>query len=572
MLSVLIVEDGDTDRLLLRHLLQKLGHRVLEAAHGSQAVDIYHAQRPDLVLMDVMMPVMDGLEATRLIKRAAGDELVPIIFLTSLQDAESLSKCLAAGGDDFLSKPYNRIVLAAKIDAFARMRSMHRTLQIQRDEIARHHQRLLAEQEIAKRVYDKVAHAGCLRDLPNVRYSMSPLSVFNGDVALAAIGPGGNLMLLLGDFTGHGLAAAIGAIPLAQTFYTMVAKGCEFRDIIAELNSKLRASLPVDIFCCAVMLELDCRRGALRIWNGGLPDAILYRRDGSVRRLPSRHLPLGIASDEQFDRQVESMAVGPGDEILLWTDGILEARNGDGEMFGEQRLRAAVDAAAAPEAVYGMVAAAVRDFVGAERPSDDLALLAVSIPGFDEFEALLGEAPSDTGTLVDWSLSYVLNPDSLREHNPVPLLFGTLSDVANLRSCGAVLYVVLVELYNNALEHGVLALDSGLKSGPEGFSEYYRVRDQRLRALREGFIRFDLCCRGDNNGGVVSITVSDSGRGFDVQRTVDGTDGYAGRGLALLRQLCRRVEHRDNGRQTTVDVVWQHGRDGMTSSGVDPVA
>lgn len=566
-LTVLIAEDGAADRLLLRRLLTHLGHRVLEAEDGVQAVEIFQAERPDMVLMDALMPRMDGFEATRRIKQYAGDELVPIIFLTSLHDAEALSHCLAAGGDDFLTKPYNRIILAAKIDAFARMRSMHSTLQHQRDEIAGHNHRLLTEQEIAKRVYDKVAHAGCLRELPNIRYNMSPLSVFNGDVALAGIAPSGNLMVLLGDFTGHGLAAAIGAMPLAQTFYTMVNNGFELREVVAELNAKMRASLPVGVFCCAALMELDLRRGCLRFWNGGLPEGLLYRcKEGRAENLPSRHLPLGIVEDARFDRTVETVSIAVGDQIMWWTDGILEARNAAGEMFGEQRLREVVSAGPSAHA-YDRVVRAVRDFIVRQAPADDLSMLAVTVPRGDCFvlPAVHGESP-EQGRPVNWQSCLQLNAESLRDTNPVPRLLSQLSEVAQLRALRGTLSTVLAELYSNALEHGVLGLDSRLKSNPVGFGEYYRERQQRLQNLKQGFVRFDLHCRGDNNGGVVTIAVSDSGDGF--AHLLDSrAGGYSGRGLRLLKELCQRVEHSEGGRTVTVELAWQ--RHGALASDTD---
>lgn len=128
-LTILIADDNFTDRMILSAITRREGHTVLEAENGDEAVQSYAAARPDLVLMDALMPVMDGMEAAREIRRIAGDELVPIIFLTSLQDAESLAECLDAGGDDFLSKPYSRVILQAKIKAFGRMRAMHHALQ-----------------------------------------------------------------------------------------------------------------------------------------------------------------------------------------------------------------------------------------------------------------------------------------------------------------------------------------------------------------------------------------------------------------------------------------------------------
>src|SRR3989338_10777786 len=121
-LTILIVEDSALDRMLLATIVSRQGHRVLEACNGLEALALFRLERPDLVLMDAMMPVMDGFEAARRIKACAGETLVPIIFLTSLTESEALVRCLEAGGDDFLAKPYNRVIIEAKINAMDRLR------------------------------------------------------------------------------------------------------------------------------------------------------------------------------------------------------------------------------------------------------------------------------------------------------------------------------------------------------------------------------------------------------------------------------------------------------------------
>ncbi|NMG46465.1 response regulator, partial [Aromatoleum toluvorans] len=154
---------------------------VLSASDGAEAVALFERNRPQLVLMDALMPVMDGFEAARRIKELAGEALVPIIFLTSLTEGEGLARCLDAGGDDFVAKPYNQSVLAAKINAMNRLRLLQETVLQQRDLIARHHKYLLNEQRVAKAVFDQIAHSGCL-SAPNIRYLQSPYALFNGDL------------------------------------------------------------------------------------------------------------------------------------------------------------------------------------------------------------------------------------------------------------------------------------------------------------------------------------------------------------------------------------------------------
>jgi CheY-like chemotaxis protein len=123
-LTILVAEDSPVDRMLLSTIVSRQGHRVLTAANGLEAVALFEQERPQLVLMDALMPVMDGFDAARTIKTLAGDELVPIIFLTSLSENEALVRCLEAGGDDFIAKPYNPIILEAKIKALHRLRRL----------------------------------------------------------------------------------------------------------------------------------------------------------------------------------------------------------------------------------------------------------------------------------------------------------------------------------------------------------------------------------------------------------------------------------------------------------------
>ena len=89
-------------------------------------------------------------------------------------------------------------------------------------------------------------------------------------------------LVFLGDFTGHGLPAAIGAMPVAEIFYGMAAKGFGAPDVLREINRKLRRILPVGMFCCGLMVEADFKHNSLRVWNGGLPDGWLLRAGGDT--------------------------------------------------------------------------------------------------------------------------------------------------------------------------------------------------------------------------------------------------------------------------------------------------
>lgn len=122
-MRVLVVDDSEVERVRVRALLEKLGHEVVLASNGVDALEAYAATQPDLILLDVMMPVMDGLEAARRI-RALPVPWTPIVFLSGNVEPEDIALGIEAGGDDYLSKPVNGVVLGAKILAMQRIATM----------------------------------------------------------------------------------------------------------------------------------------------------------------------------------------------------------------------------------------------------------------------------------------------------------------------------------------------------------------------------------------------------------------------------------------------------------------
>ena len=558
-LTILIAEDSAADRMLLSSIVRRQGHAVLKAANGAEAVEAFRLQRPHLVLMDAMMPVMDGFEAARQIKDLAGETLVPIIFLTSLTESEALARCLEAGGDDFLAKPYNQVILAAKIKAMDRLRRLQATVLQQRDLISKHNDYLLNEQRVAKAVFDKVAHSGCL-NAPNIRYLQSPYALFNGDLLLAAFTPAGDMHVLLGDFTGHGLPAAVGAMPLAEVFYGMTAKGYGLAETLREMNAKLKRILPVDMFCCATLLCLSFQRRSVEVWNGGMPDGYLHRiASGERTPLLARHLPLGVLSPQAFNDSTEVFPMAVGDRVFLLSDGVIDTCDANEQLFGVERLQRVFAANREPDALFEEIEQALRDFRGEAR--DDVSMVEISL-----LEAAQLSPPalvySDSGQScpLDWSVSFEFRADTLKRYNPLPYLLQLLLEVHGLRAQSGALYSVLAELYSNALEHGVLGLDSSLKRDASGFSRYYQQRNERLDALRDGYVRVHLQIAPHGEGGQLIIRVEDSGEGFDVARVMERpVDGgrLSGRGVSLIRQLSRNASWSDNGRSARVEFFWE---------------
>lgn len=559
-IKILIADDSETDRRILQALVKREGHDVYCAEDGLQAVELFQKIQPDMVLLDLMMPNLDGYGAASRIKALSQHKLVPIVFLTAMTDIEALIRCLEVGGDDFLTKPYQRDILRAKMGALLRIQSLYKTLELQRDKIKQHQKRLEHEQHQAKEIFDKIAHPGCL-EAPYIRYHLSPTFIFNGDILVAAEKPGGGLQFILGDVTGHGLPAAICAMPVAEMFYDLSGRGFALSDIITQINHRLCGLLPVGVFCCALAVEVDVRERVIRYWNGGMPTGYLVRAEGIVARMPSTHLALGIVSDDRFRPSVDTIAFEQNDSIFCYTDGVLENTNASGESFGEHRIESLIHSYADKSKMLDAVRDSMKRFQQSNVAIDDCSALQVTINrDLLEGSELSQQRLASAHGPKHFSFHLTLQAQALRESDPLPLLLYVLMEVPGIQVHRGQVFTILAELYSNALEHGLLRLDSQLKRSPQGFGEYYRLRHERLMALREGEISFQFNHQPTDNGGILEVQVSDSGEGFDYQKLqstlLKENRGYAGRGVGLLGQLCTSIRYQGNGNVVCAIFEW----------------
>ena len=269
--TILIVDDDLTNRLVLRVLLKDSGYESIEVENGKLAVEAVENNHIDIILLDVMMPVMDGYQAAKIIK-SRNPRFIPIIFLTAITDEAALAKCIEAGGDDFLTKPYNHVLLNSKIDSMLRIASLYQNIESKSKAIEEHNLQMMQEMNITKKLFEKITSHDLRGDETGLQYSMSPMTMFNGDLILAEKNQTSGLDVLVGDFTGHGLSAAIGALPMSDIFHSMTQKGFSFTEILAEANFKLMDLLPTEMFMSAGLLSVDRSNNVLSVVNAGLPD------------------------------------------------------------------------------------------------------------------------------------------------------------------------------------------------------------------------------------------------------------------------------------------------------------
>lgn len=558
-MKILIADDNAFNRKLLEMLVADCGYAYSCAENGEIAIEqIEHDEDIYLILMDVNMPVMDGIEATRQIKLRFPDRFIYIVFVTALDDEETLAKCLAIGGDDFIPKPISRDVLAAKLHAHFRTIQIYCELKDSNQSLAYHRRMVEREHKIIENIFNRCT-SRMEQHCDNIKYYMSPMSQFNGDMFLVDRSPLGGVYILLGDFTGHGLAAAIGCLPVAEIFFTMTRKKAGVGRIAREVNSKLQEILPDNMFFCAALLELDSTGDRLAVWSGGMNDILLFNKQQKMSgKVEAQHMPLGILENSEFDEKIRIVTPFSGFTAYVCTDGVVEAKNADEELFGEDRLINVLMSESANK--IDALTDELQRFAGDTDQSDDIGMVEIVGAPVTFGGQTSEEGDSNTKTevkreILPWDLKLQLTSRELRNPTVIQQVLRMVCSVEQVEQHESILFALLAELFNNALEHGLLKLSSNMKDEPDGFIKYYALREERLASLTEGEINLKFKLSSDNKK--MYITITDSGDGFDtnaITLSEEDNDTSHARGVNLVSSLCEEMHYSDNGR--TVNVIY----------------
>jgi hypothetical protein len=366
---------------------------------------------------------------------------------------------------------------------------------------------------------------------------------------------------MLADSAGHGLAAALSIMPVVEPFYKMTAKGFDISAIVQEMNKRVRKYVSLPRYVAANILSVDTRDRSIRAWNGGCPDTLVMNASGDIlHRFVSSHLPLGVLGEKDFDSSVEHYDYGDKQcRVFMCSDGVTELGMEEGKSFDLDGLLLRCHE---KQDYFESFVQAITEELRGQPASDDIAMVSVDCNLQSSFEsepwqeakskAIQQETAieiSDSVDQVTWKMDITLTSAQLKHLDVVPMLMNLTSTIEGGKA-DAVIFMVLSELFNNALDHGVLKLDSTLKQHEEGMGNYYDERNARLASLTEGQIEIALERIQSNYGGWLKIHMRDSGNGFDYASINNkGVSEHQrhGRGLSLLTALCDILEYGGNG-------------------------
>ncbi|MBS4095859.1 MAG: SpoIIE family protein phosphatase [Sulfuricella sp.] len=372
--TVLYVEDDHEIRMRLWPFLAQLTAHVFAAENGLQGLQIFREENPDVVITDIVMPVMDGMKMAEAIKRE--DPSKPVIFTTAFDDSDFLHAAIEIGVDGYVSKPISVDSLITAIGKSAALLIKTRELMASRAQLEAYHQAAEEEKQLVAELMARMMCPGSLHD-EQLQYYLQPADVVSGDLVAVSRSRHGKLYVMLADSTGHGLPAALNLLPVNHIFYSMVAKDQPVSLMVEEMNWAVKKQSPTGRYVAAVVACIDTPNRLVEIWNGGIPTAYFFAGDGSLlHTFRSVNLPLGIL-DQTFTAQMDifQWQDEPG-HLLIYSDGFIEAENESGEPFGVERIKEVFRNEPVGKR-FDMLQQAVTAHLGTGSAFDDMTLLLV---------------------------------------------------------------------------------------------------------------------------------------------------------------------------------------------------
>jgi len=387
---ILVVDDNEMNRDMLSRRLERRGYDVATADNGRQAIERVESGDFDLVLLDVMMPEMNGYEVLERLKADADWCHIPVVMISAVDEMDSIVRCIRLGAADYLPKPFNATILGARVEACLDRKRLHDREQL-------YAQGLEREMEIGRRI-----QAGFLpATLPraegwDLAARFRPARQCAGDFYdafwIPEAGEGstsGRVGLVVADVCDKGVGSAL-FMALFRSLLRATAQGfagapgvpaasadAHLHHLIISTNDYIaRTHGAANMFATVFFGELDPRTGDLLYVNAGHDAPVVVRASGEVERLPPTGPALGMLPGLPFG--VEAILLNPGDALVAFTDGVADAQSPEGDFFTEGRLLDLVtapstSAGALLDGVEGALAAHTRD----AEPFDDVTLLAV---------------------------------------------------------------------------------------------------------------------------------------------------------------------------------------------------
>jgi len=366
---ILIVDDNPANVEILQMRLAANNYEIITAADGEEGLATAREAQPDLILLDIMMPKMDGIEVCRHIRADASLPFIPIIMVTAKADSKDVVAGLEAGGDEYLTKPVDHAALVARVKSMLRIKELH-------DTVVEQSARLKAQLETATKIqslfWPKIPE---LEAGGHIWAKSAPATYVGGDLYDVIPLPDGSLLAYVADVSGKGVPAALIMAALSTNIRSEALMQGEVDLLLDTVNNTLHSLTSEEGFFATIVLgRYWPASGKLELALGGHLQPLWIGRSG-IENLPQlKGISLGVTPDVHFEKK--EISLSPGQAVLFFSDGVIEAENADKTLFGNERLIEHIEKAEGPPWGKGLLDS-IRRWRGNAKASDDLTLLEI---------------------------------------------------------------------------------------------------------------------------------------------------------------------------------------------------
>jgi phosphoserine phosphatase RsbU/P len=383
--KILIVDDELYNVDYLEQELEESEYETLSACNGQEALDKVRSESPDLVLLDIMMPIMDGFEVLAKMKASPVTRDIPVIVISASNNLQSVVKGIQLGAEDYLPKPFEPTLLHARISSSLEKKRLRDLQQLYLKSLER-------ELEIGREI-----QAGFLpSELPTlhgwqIAAAFKAAREVSGDFYDAFLLPGGNLVCVVGDVCGKGVGAA-----LFMTLFRSLIRATSTTDVFSRAQGMKMLS-PADrlqhvisftnhyisethsdanMFATIFIGIFNLENGTLTYINGGNEPPLLKKNGGAIIPLSPTGPVVGVIGDAVYTVKVVTLETN--DLLLVFTDGIVDAINLENKSFGGERVRQIMgEGESDPDRLLHKIEDLRLHFIGSADQFDDITLLAV---------------------------------------------------------------------------------------------------------------------------------------------------------------------------------------------------
>jgi phosphoserine phosphatase RsbU/P len=387
MQKILVVDDAKANIKILADLLSDQAH-VLFATNGAAALQKAEREDLDLILLDVMMPGMDGYEVCDILKSKPETSQIPIVFITGLTDEQDEEKGLKLGAIDYITKPFSAAIVRARVRNHLLARQHQRDLEIATERLrAAHEKEMRIAHDIQMAMLPKGAGGKDTFEGWEIAAVLEPARSVGGDLYNYFTSSPNMLCFAVGDVSDKGVPAALFMVKTNTLLRSVASESDGPNRILEKVNRELCRDNDACMFVTLLVGVLNLVTGEVALANGGHNAPVLRAPDGTCEFVEFDHGP-ALGFDEIAVFPVWRSRLQAGQTLVLYTDGVTEAFDDNDRMFSDERLLDVV-----PTLGNGAVDAtrrllqAVQDFAGEHGQSDDITVVALAY-GSDASAAL----------------------------------------------------------------------------------------------------------------------------------------------------------------------------------------